>query len=125
LAQAGAIGLGAIVTALATTTAVDVTGIVAAGTIAVVGMFVIPSKRRQAKAQLRARIERMRGELMSGLRAQFQKEVDRSVRVVTEAIAPYTRFVRAESEKLTSVDRDLVEIGGRLTQIRSEIDRGV
>jgi small GTP-binding protein len=125
LAQAGAIGLGALVTALATTTAVDVTGIVAAGTIAIVGMFVIPSKRRQAKSQLRARIERMRAELMSGLRSQFEKEVERSVRAVTDAIAPYTRFVRAESEKLTGIDRDLVEIGGRLTQIRSEIDRGV
>jgi small GTP-binding protein len=125
LAQAGAIGLGAVVTALATTTAVDVTGIVAAGTIAVIGLFVIPSKRRQAKTQLRARIERMRTELMSGLRMQFQKEVERSVRAVTDAIAPYTRFVRAESDKLTSIDRDLVEVGGRLTQIRNEIDRGV
>ena len=125
LAQAGAIGLGAIVTALATTTAVDVTGIVAAGTIAVVGLFVIPSKRKQAKAQLRTRIERMRAELMGGLRAQFQREVERSVRAVTDEIAPYTRFVRAESEKLRTIDRELTEIGGRLTQIRSEIDRGV
>ena len=65
----------------------------------------------------------MRAELMSGLRSQFQKEVERSVRAVLEAVAPYTRFVRAESEKLSSVDRELTEIGGRLTQIRSEIDR--
>jgi hypothetical protein len=123
LAQAGAIGLGAMVAALATTTAADVTGIVAAGTIAVLGMFVIPSKRKQAKSQLRDRIERMRSDLMTGLRSQFQKEVDRSVRGVMDAIAPYTRFVRAESEKLTGIDRELEEIGSHLTQIRSEIDR--
>ena len=123
LAQAGAIGLGAMVAALATTTAADVTGIVAAGTIAVLGMFVIPSKRKQAKAQLRERIERMRADLMSGLRAQFQKEVDRSVRSVMDAVAPYTRFVRGESEKLTGIDRELEEIGAHLTQIRHEIDR--
>jgi small GTP-binding protein len=123
LAQAGAIGLGAMVAALATTTAADVTGIVMAGTIAVLGLFVIPSKRKQAKSQLRDRIERMRVELMAGLRSQFQKEVDRSVRSVMEAVAPYTRFVRAESDKLTSMDRDLEEIGGRLTQLRIEIDR--
>jgi small GTP-binding protein len=123
LAQAGAIGLGAMVAALATTTAADVTGIVAAGVVAVLGFFVIPSKRKHAKSQLRARIERMRTELMSGLRAQFSKEVERSVRSVLDAVAPYTRFVRAESEKLTSVDRDLEAIGSRLTQIRSEIDR--
>jgi small GTP-binding protein len=123
LAQAGAIGLGAMVAALATTTAADVTGIVAAGVVAVLGFFVIPSKRKHAKSQLRDRIERMRSELMGGLRAQFTREVDRSVRSVREAVAPYTRFVRAESEKLTSVDRELDAIGGHLTQIRSEIDR--
>jgi small GTP-binding protein len=123
LAQAGAIGLGAMVTALATTTAADVTGIVAAGTIAVLGMFVIPSKRKHAKAQLRQRIERMRTELMTGLRAQFQKEVDRSVRGVIDAVAPYTRFVRAENEKLTSIDRELEQISGELSRIRTEIDR--
>lgn len=123
LAQAGAIGLGAMVAALATTTAADVTGIVAAGTIAVLGMFVIPSKRKQAKSQLRERIERMRADLMTNLRSQFQKEVDRSVRSVMDAVAPYTRFVRAESDKLTGIDRELEEIGGHLTQIRHEIDR--
>jgi small GTP-binding protein len=122
LAQAGAIGLGAMVAALATTTAADVTGIVAAGTIAVLGMFVIPSKRKHAKSQLRQRIERMRSDLMTGLRAQFQKEVERSVRGVLEAVAPYTRFVRAEKEKLTSIDRELEEISGHLTQIRHSID---
>jgi small GTP-binding protein len=123
LAQAGAIGLGAMVAALATTTAADVTGIVAAGTIAVLGMFVIPSKRKQAKAQLRERIERMRADLMTGLRTQFQKEVDRSVRGVLDAVAPYTRFVRAENEKLSAIDRELEEIGAHLIQIRHEIDR--
>jgi septation ring formation regulator EzrA len=89
----------------------------------VLGMFVIPSKRKHAKSQLRERIERMRTDLMGGLRAQFQKEVERSVRGVIEAVAPYTRFVRAESEKLSGIDRELEEIGARLTQIRHEIDR--
>lgn len=123
LAQAGAIGLGAMVTVLATTTAADVTGIVAAGAIAVLGMFIIPSKRAHAKTQLRERIERMRTELMTGLRVQFQREVERSARAVMEAVAPYTRFVRAEHEKLTSLDRELESIGGELTRIRTEIDR--
>jgi hypothetical protein len=88
----------------------------------VLGMFVIPSKRKHAKSQLRQRIERMRSDLMTGLRAQFQKEVERSVRGVLEAVAPYTRFVRAEKEKLTSIDRELEEISGHLTQIRHSID---
>ncbi|HXG88871.1 MAG TPA: dynamin family protein [Vicinamibacterales bacterium] len=125
LAQAGAIGLGALVTVLATTTAADVTGIVAASAIAILGMFIIPSKRAQAKSQLRERIERMRTELMGGLRGQFQREVDRSARSVLEAVGPYTRFVRAEHEKLTSVDKELEVISGELTRIKNEIDRVV
>jgi small GTP-binding protein len=123
LAQAGAIGLGAIVTTLATTTAADVTGIFAAGAIAVLGLFVIPSKRAHAKAQLRERIERMRTELMTNLRAQFQREVERSVRGVMDAVAPYTRFVRAENDKLTNLDRELDSISSELARIRTEIDR--
>src|SRR4029453_11974039 len=71
LAQAGAVSLGALVTVLATTTAADVTGIVAAGSIAVLGLFVIPSKRAQAKAQLRDRIAEMRAKLMADLRSVF------------------------------------------------------
>lgn len=123
LAQAGAIGLGAMVTAVATTTAADVTGIVAAGAIAVLGMFVIPSKRAHAKGQLRERIERMRTELMTNLRTQFQREVERSVRGVMDAVGPYTRFVRAEHEKLTGLDRELDSISRELARLRREIEQ--
>jgi small GTP-binding protein len=123
LAQAGAIGFGAVVMAVATTTAADVTGIVAASAIAILGMFIIPSKRAHAKAQLRERIERMRTELMTGLRSQFQREVERSARAVMEAVSPYTRFVRAEHEKLGTLDRELESISGELSRIRTEIDR--
>jgi small GTP-binding protein len=123
LAQVGAVGLGAMVATLASSTAADVTGIVAAGTIAVLGMFVIPSKRKHAKAELRRRIERMRAELMSNLRTQFQREVDRSVRGVLDAVAPYTRFVRAEHDKLSGLDRDLGEMRQALARLRGEIER--
>ena len=123
LTQVGALSLGALVTALATTTAADVTGVIAAGAIAVLGMFVIPSKRAQAKAELRDRIANMRDKLMADLRSQFGKEVERSVRGVLDAVAPYTRFVRAEHEKLTGLEALLAEVGAALGRIRAEIDR--
>ena len=123
LAQVGAVGLGAAVAALATTTAADVTGIVAAGTIAVLGMFVIPSKRAHAKAQLRKRIEQMRTELMGNLRGQFGREVERSTLGVRDAVAPYTQFVRAEHDKLSAITREVDEIAGALSRLRTEIER--
>jgi small GTP-binding protein len=122
-AQAGAIGLGAAVVTLATTTAADVTGILAAGTIAVIGMFVIPSKRKHAKADLLRRIQQMRVKLAEGLREQFDVEAARSARALADAVAPYTRFVHAENEKLSGLDRQLTEIAGHLHRLRNDIER--
>ena len=42
--EVGAVGLGALITALATTASADVTGVLAAGALAVLGFFVIPPK---------------------------------------------------------------------------------
>ena len=50
--EIGAIGLGTLVTALATTVAADVTGILLASLIAAIGLFVIPARRRQAKTEM-------------------------------------------------------------------------
>ena len=51
---AGALGLGTIVTIAATTAAADITGIVLAGVMATVGLFIVPARRRKAKDDLRA-----------------------------------------------------------------------
>jgi hypothetical protein len=114
LAEAGAISLGAVVTALATTTLADVTGILAASALAVIGLFVIPVRRQQAKDALREKIEAMRRQLMETLTHQFDREVERSTERVHEAIAPYTRFVRAEQARL-------VGLHSELTSLRDEI----
>jgi hypothetical protein len=45
IAEVGAIGLGALVVAAASTVAVDVTGIVAASLLAGLGLFILPRKR--------------------------------------------------------------------------------
>ena len=57
VAEAGAVGLGALVVAAATTVAVDVTGILAASVLAGIGLFVCLKKRRQAKRDFHARAE--------------------------------------------------------------------
>ena len=101
--EVGALSLGPLITILATTAAADVTGIVLASALAVLGLFVIPARRRQAKADLRIRIATLREQLISSLRSQFEKEIERSVQEINDAIAPYTRFVRAEKNKLGEV----------------------
>jgi len=113
---AGALGLGALVTALATTAAADVTGVVMAGVIATLGLFIIPAKRRQGKRKLMEKIAGVRTQLIQTLRGQFEKEINHSIERIQEAIAPYTRFVRAEREKL-------LEMEGRCKHLKLEIDR--
>jgi small GTP-binding protein len=101
--EVGAVGLGTLVAILATTAAADATGIVLASAMAILGLFVIPARRRQAKADMRARIATLREQLITSLRTQFECEMDKSIQEINDAIAPYTRFVRAEQAKLTEV----------------------
>ena len=60
LVEIGAIGLGAVLTHLAVTAAADFTGILAASTIAILGFFIIPNRRHDAKKELREKIEGLR-----------------------------------------------------------------
>lgn len=120
--EVGAIGLGAILLALLHTALADFTGVLAAGTLAVVGLLVIPAKRRRAKNDLRNKLEDLRQRLSSAMSEEFERELSRSVQRLREAIAPYTRFVRAEQQKLTRVEGELVEIRDTLGQIRTRIE---
>ncbi len=122
LAEVGAIGLGAAVTALATTTFADVTGILAAGALAVIGLFVIPVRRKQAKAAMREKIEGMRTQLVGSLTSQFDREVERSVGRVRDAIAPYTRFVRAEQQRLGTTRDELRASAQELGALQRRIE---
>jgi hypothetical protein len=122
LAQVGAIGLGAVLTHIAVTAAADFTGILAAGTVAVLGFFIIPNRRHEAKKDLREKIAAMREQLMSSLTAQFDREVEGSLRHIDEAIAPYTRFVRAERDRLTTAREELNAVNQGLVKLRSRVE---
>lgn len=113
--EAGALGLGALVTTLATTAAADVTGVLLAGLVAAVGLFIIPARRRQGKAKLNEKMSALRAQLSDSLRGQFEKEIHHSLERIQEAIAPYTRFVRAEREKME-------EMGKKLKDLKLEIE---
>ncbi len=65
----------------------------------------------------------MRETLMTDLRAQFEREVERSVRGVLDAVAPYTRFVQRRARQADRAGAELAEIGAALGRIRAEIGR--
>jgi hypothetical protein len=121
VAEAGAVGLGALVVAAASTIAVDVTGILAASLLAGLGLFVLPNKRRQAKRDFHVKAEELEQRLIEVMREQFEHELARSMDRVREAISPYTRFVRSQHEhleqmrtQLTAVDNDMLALRHRI-----------
>lgn len=120
--EVGAVGLGTLVAVLATTVAADVTGILLAGLMATLGLFVIPARRRQAKSELRAKVAELRESLVRSLRLQFEREMERSLQRISEAISPYTRFVRAERGKLADMQGNLENTRNQLASLKSTIE---
>ncbi len=121
LVEAGAVGLGATVALIASSTAADVTGLLAAGVMATLGLFIIPAKRARAKKNLRERIAATRTELMGAITEQFHREADSSLARIRETIAPYTRFVRSEREHLEKRRDRLSGIRDRLQALEERV----
>lgn len=123
LLQVGAIGLGAAVATLATTTFADVTGLLAAGTLSVIGLLLLPARRRTARQQLRERVAAMRATLMTRVGEAFDKELERSVQRIGEALSPYTRFVRAERERLLGRRAEAERMAAELAGLRGRVEK--
>ena len=96
LVEVGAIGLGAILVAAVHTLVLDLTGLLFAGTMAALGLYVLPNRRRKAREELRANVADLQERLHNALSLQFEKELIRSVQEIREAVEPYTRFIRNE-----------------------------
>src|SRR5207244_2143959 len=122
LIEAGAVGLGAVSMALVGSAAADVTGLFAASVLAGVGLWLLPRKRRQAKEQFRVRTEELRTRLLTALRDEFQRELERSIQRIRDALAPYDRFVRGERERTQRLAADLRSTLDDLGRLRARID---
>jgi hypothetical protein len=121
LLEAGALGLGAVSMAIVGSAAADVTGLLAASVMAGLGFWLLPRKRGQAKAQFRERTEELRGRLMTALRDEFQRELERSIQRIRDALAPYARLVRGERERTQQLATDLDTALSELSGLRGRI----
>lgn len=124
LVSTGAIGVGTLLVLLLKGVLFDFTGILAAGVLAIGGLYLIPNKRRQVKRQFRERLDDLRGRLNETMERQFNTELDRMISRLHEAITPYTRFVRAEHELLLTVQRELSDAEMAFGSIKTDIERG-
>ncbi len=123
IAGASGVGLGAIIVAFVGTLAADVTGIIAGIGLLLLGYGIIPLRRKQAKQDFDAKMRELQAKLTASMSEQFRKELNNSVNRVQDAIAPYTRFVRAEQQKTEVVQERLQQLNQEVLELKSEIER--
>jgi small GTP-binding protein len=118
LLEVGAVGLGALVTTLVLSSSLDLTGILAAGTMAVVGFFIIPRKRKLAKENFKQKMTELRARMIDTLTSQFNTEAQGAVSRLKEGINPYVRYVRGERERIEHSEAILANIRHKLSVLR-------
>jgi small GTP-binding protein len=119
LLEVGAVGLGALVTAAVLSSSLDITGILAAGTLAIVGLFVIPYKRKQAKDSFKEKMTNLRENLLDTLTTQFTRESQGAVARLKEGITPYIRYVHTERERIEKSETTLAKLRQQLSVLRA------
>jgi small GTP-binding protein len=119
LLEVGAVGLGALVTAAVLSSSLDITGILAAGTLAIVGLFVIPYKRKQAKDSFKEKMTDLRENLLDTLNTQFTRESQNAVVRLKEGITPYIRYVHTERERIEKSETLLAKLRQKLSVLRA------
>ena len=94
-----------------------ITGFVMAGVMAALGFFIIPAKRRKARADIHAKISSLSADLRTALGTQFARAQDVSAQRFADAIGPYSRFVRAERERWGTRRSSLMALRNRISQL--------
>ncbi len=120
VAGAGA-GLGVLITAALSGAVADITGILLAATLAATGLYIIPARRRQAKAEFATKVAELRKRLNDSLTRQVHAAIEDSTEKVNESIAPYRRFVQVQQEQLNEARGELVTAEDALLRLRAEI----
>jgi len=121
--EVGALGLGALVTLLATTASADLTGILLAGLTATLGFFIIPAKKKQARYHFSKNIAELREKLSKSLLDEFSTQVDHVIARINSTIQPYSRFVKSEQSNLENNLATYGELLKRSVILRDEIGK--
>ena len=87
------------------------------------GLLVLPHRRRTAKRRLHEQMQALRDGLERGLGGQIDEEIMGAADRLGNAIAPYTRFVRTELERLEQVAAEASALRDRLSALRAEVAR--
>jgi small GTP-binding protein len=122
IGAAGVAGLGALVAALVSVAWLDATAILASTLFAGLALVFIPLKKRQAKDAFHIKVHELRENLARAMSEQFESELTQSVTRIYDAIAPYTRFVKAEHAKVDAAGTELARLQDEFARLRRHIE---
>eukprot|EP00007_Cunea_sp_BSH-02190019_P010152 CAMPEP_0174237256 /NCGR_PEP_ID=MMETSP0417-20130205/7513_1 /TAXON_ID=242541 /ORGANISM="Mayorella sp, Strain BSH-02190019" /LENGTH=703 /DNA_ID=CAMNT_0015315993 /DNA_START=149 /DNA_END=2257 /DNA_ORIENTATION=+ len=117
LVEMGALGIGT----LLTTSLLDVTGLSAAGVLAVSGLAILPYKRNAMKREFHKNIESLRERLSSALLLHFEQSLDHELMKLRDSISPYSSYVLRESEKLSALRGEFEELEKDIHIVKTSI----
>jgi small GTP-binding protein len=119
LLEVGAVGLGTAVTIAVLSSTLDITGILTASTLAILGFFVIPFQRNRAKDRFKEKMLDLRTKLLSALTMQFKDESENAIARLKDGVAPYTRYVRSETERIDKAENTLAKLRQTVSELRA------
>jgi hypothetical protein len=119
LLEVGAVSLGVLVTIAVVSSTLDITGVLTASTLAILGFFVIPFKRKQAKDKFKEKMLLLRTKLLGALNTQFNNERESVITRLKDGVAPYTRYVLSESERIDMAGNTLARMRQNISELRA------
>ena len=119
LLEVGAVSLGVLVTIAVVSSTLDITGVLTASTLAILGFFVIPFKRKQAKDKFKEKMLLLRTKLLGALNTQFNNERESVITRLKDGVAPYTRYVLSESERIDMAENTLARMRQNISELRA------
>jgi small GTP-binding protein len=122
LLEAAAVGLAAGGLALSAAPTAQVTALLAAVALSGVGLLLLPALRKRARTALGAEMAGMRETLVSRLKASLDREPEQGQKRALEALGPYSRFVRAEGERLRGQGQELAAIRDGLKGLKARVE---
>ena len=119
--EVSAIGIGAALTAVATTVAADMLGIVAAFWVGVAGFLVLPYYKKKAQKEFDEKITEIENNLVNALQEELKKEVDDQIEEINSAIRPFERFVESSIDASQKQLDSLSEIHDKISELKSKV----
>jgi hypothetical protein len=120
--EVGALGLGALITILATSASADLTGILLAGFTAALGLVILPAKRKKLIKSFSGKIKQLRDNLQGLLKTEYLSQVQHYSDQIDAVVLPYSQFIHAESDEIKKAKGTIIDFDNRAITLKNKIN---